>query len=334
MAFNLNTSILITTNKDVDAKFRIADNTARNLLITQDRVQIGHIIYHVADGRHYRLSEYPTLGSLTGVVWSEFGSGGSGDIQIYRVADNTARDALITNETIITGQLIYHITDDVYYKLEEYPTTGNLTGVVWSEFGTGSADSEVIRVADNTARDALITGENITIDNVIYHVADNQHYKLQTYPTAGSLTGVVWSNFGDVETRNEIIRVADTTERDNLITGENIILGQVIYREDTDQHWKLDTYPTAGSLTGVEWVEFGTVSTDIRRVADDTERNALITNQEINLGELIYHGADNTYYRLTEYPTLGNLGGVVWIEFGISPETKYIGLRILQSVTN
>ena len=32
---------------DLDLKFRVANNEERNELITKDRVEIGHIIYHV-----------------------------------------------------------------------------------------------------------------------------------------------------------------------------------------------------------------------------------------------------------------------------------------------
>ena len=69
--FPLSKSVFVSTRNDLDAKFRMADDTDRDKLITDDLIDIGHIIYHEADGKHYKLKTYPTYGSLTGVVWEE-----------------------------------------------------------------------------------------------------------------------------------------------------------------------------------------------------------------------------------------------------------------------
>ncbi len=72
--FNLNRPVLVTTDDDADAKFRQADNASRDLLITQQRVQLGHIIFHEADNQHYQLATYPSIGSTTGAVWEPLGA--------------------------------------------------------------------------------------------------------------------------------------------------------------------------------------------------------------------------------------------------------------------
>jgi hypothetical protein len=62
-------SIEITGSQDIDKKYRVANDAARNLLITNQAIQVGHVIFHEADGLRYKLETYPTAGSLTGVVW-------------------------------------------------------------------------------------------------------------------------------------------------------------------------------------------------------------------------------------------------------------------------
>jgi hypothetical protein len=55
----------------------VADDTVRDALITNDKIEVGHIIYHETDGVHYFLETYPTFGSLTGVSWGDIGGGTS-----------------------------------------------------------------------------------------------------------------------------------------------------------------------------------------------------------------------------------------------------------------
>lgn len=64
-----------STRGDETSKFRVNSIVNRDKLITDDRVDIGHIIYF-DNGTigsfprgHYVLEEYPTYGSVTGVVW-------------------------------------------------------------------------------------------------------------------------------------------------------------------------------------------------------------------------------------------------------------------------
>lgn len=62
-------SIEIKGSQDIDKKYRVANDAARNALITDQKIEVGHVVFHVADGLRYKLETYPTTGSLTGVVW-------------------------------------------------------------------------------------------------------------------------------------------------------------------------------------------------------------------------------------------------------------------------
>ncbi|NIJ45073.1 hypothetical protein FHR24_001512 [Wenyingzhuangia heitensis] len=71
--FDLTKPVKNNLRGDDTAKFRMANDAARDALITGDLIKLGHIIYHEADGKHYKLKTYPTFGILTGVVWDELG---------------------------------------------------------------------------------------------------------------------------------------------------------------------------------------------------------------------------------------------------------------------
>ena len=73
--FDLTKPVKNNLRGDDIAKFRVANDTQRDALITGDLVKLGHIIYHETDDKHYTLKAYPTYGDLTGVVWEEFGNG-------------------------------------------------------------------------------------------------------------------------------------------------------------------------------------------------------------------------------------------------------------------
>lgn len=98
MKLNIPYGIYVSTNEDLDAKFRVADNDERSYLILQDKVKKGHIIFNEAAnggvGQLQYLKEYPTLGSLEGVVWEAVGTGatsytGGGSSDITIVNDDT-----------------------------------------------------------------------------------------------------------------------------------------------------------------------------------------------------------------------------------------------------
>lgn len=134
---------------------------------------MGELIYLESSNRFYKLHQYPTLGDTTDVVWLLFGNE---DSDIIRVTNDTVRNSLIAHQRILIGQIIYHTDDNRHYKLTAYPTAGSQTGVVWTPF----AETEIIRVNDNTERDALITEQSIILGGLIYHVTDDEHYKLDS----------------------------------------------------------------------------------------------------------------------------------------------------------
>ena len=59
----------------LDSRYRVEDDDKRDLLILNDLIEVGDIIYHITDNKRYILDTYPTKKSLTGVVWSAEGDG-------------------------------------------------------------------------------------------------------------------------------------------------------------------------------------------------------------------------------------------------------------------
>ena len=53
----------------LDLKSNVANYTERNNLITNDQIDIGHLLYVKETNERLELKEYPTYGNLTGVVW-------------------------------------------------------------------------------------------------------------------------------------------------------------------------------------------------------------------------------------------------------------------------
>jgi len=94
MSLNLPFGVFRSTRGDTDLKFRVADDSARNSLIINDLIDIGHIIYHIADNNHYKLDTYPTYGSLTGIVWKPVGNEKSSSIT------STSEDTVATSKAV------------------------------------------------------------------------------------------------------------------------------------------------------------------------------------------------------------------------------------------
>lgn len=59
-----------TDRGPLDLESRVANDAERDLLITQDSVEKGCIIWHEADQLFYFLSSYPSYANLAGVVWT------------------------------------------------------------------------------------------------------------------------------------------------------------------------------------------------------------------------------------------------------------------------
>lgn len=88
-------------------------------------------------------------------------------------------------------------------------------GVYRSTRGPVELKFEVI---DNSARDSLITNDLINRGHIIYHINDNEHYKLVTYPIIGNLVGVVWDTFGGSLTSSEIKTLYEANPDTNAFT--------------------------------------------------------------------------------------------------------------------
>lgn len=92
--------------------------------------------------------------------------------------------------------------------------------------GTTSSDHLDVKfeVQNNTERDLLITEKSIKKGHIIYHLNDNCHYFLDTYPTPGSLVGVKWefvgakrSNSLDLDSEDTVLTSKGAKELKTLI---------------------------------------------------------------------------------------------------------------------
>ena len=95
--------IATTSSEHLDAKYKVLTNTERDALITGKQIQLGFQIYHVLDAAVYYLKEYPTEGSITGVVWEEFGD--AADIALALATKYDKTGGLISGDVTITGNL-------------------------------------------------------------------------------------------------------------------------------------------------------------------------------------------------------------------------------------
>jgi len=92
MNLNLPYGIYVSTNADLDVKYRVANNTARDALITNKLVKVGFVIYNESDNKRYWLKTYPTEGSLTGVEWE--------DINLKITTENTSGISTLVNNVL------------------------------------------------------------------------------------------------------------------------------------------------------------------------------------------------------------------------------------------
>lgn len=88
--FNLPGSVRISNSKPIDGdRYLVDDDTARDLLVTNDRVHEGLQIYHAADKKIY-YCDLLVLGDAGNTSWTEIGSGGGAfAIWLYGEGDNS-----------------------------------------------------------------------------------------------------------------------------------------------------------------------------------------------------------------------------------------------------
>ena len=77
----------------LDRRYEVADNAARDLLITQRKIKVGRVILHTGENKHYKLKTYPTPGSLTGVEWEESETGN----KVPLASPSTLTDGSVVN---------------------------------------------------------------------------------------------------------------------------------------------------------------------------------------------------------------------------------------------
>lgn len=141
MSLNLPFGVYVSTRDFVDLKYEVLDDTARDLLITDDLVKKGKLIYHVTDDEIYRLKEYPTYGSLTGVVWVPLGGGGSMTGQeisnlLFALSNtNNLTDALLVKiNNLLANSITTYIVGEKVYDTTKKPLIIK-NNAIWSYVG-------------------------------------------------------------------------------------------------------------------------------------------------------------------------------------------------------
>lgn len=90
-----------TTRGRIDVKYRVANETEQNALITNDLIEVGDIIWlqsaNEGKGKHLFLETYPNFGSLVDVIWKPVGNEKTGDI--------TTNDSEKVPDSTVTYQL-------------------------------------------------------------------------------------------------------------------------------------------------------------------------------------------------------------------------------------
>lgn len=125
MSLNLPYGVFRSTRGGIEEKFEVADNAARDILITSDLIKKGWVVYHITDDKHYKLKTYPTYASLTGVVWVEFGAGSEmSDAAIKTAYENNS------NTNPLTDALLNKLNaSDVTHYLTPVQATSDLTAI-------------------------------------------------------------------------------------------------------------------------------------------------------------------------------------------------------------
>lgn len=168
--FNLTKSVFVSTSDDTDGKFRVANDTARDALITGELIKIGNIIYHEADQKHYSLKTYPTIGSITGVVWEVFGNGNTH----FKLSHETESALNTAHPTGVAGDYaIVNATDTIWV----WDTDTN----AWVNSGSGSAITVLDILTSSSVTAALSANQGRVLrelirDNVVHSgdFANNQ----------------------------------------------------------------------------------------------------------------------------------------------------------------
>ncbi len=159
-----------STRGDETSKFRVNSIVNRDKLITDDRIDIGHIIYFdngtlgTFPRGHYKLEKYPTYGSLTGVVWKAISSEEAVVKLSYFVPSNRqVSDATYLNVTLSGNTLslpsIPFTADDVgktiaIKKAHQNPDTANGSELSDTQLGrlvTATVTIQSVDVANQTA---------------------------------------------------------------------------------------------------------------------------------------------------------------------------------------
>ena len=171
--------VYVSTDDDLDAKYRVVNDTARDALITSKLVKAGHVIYHEADGVRYMLKSYPTEGDLTGVVWDE----------IYTTSDGNLVSDAEKSAYLVPTKRVFTETDPSTIGVPDAGDSwiGTWGGKLWVKLPDGTVDYNNI----NGFRGFVDTG-----DVVPANLQNGDWVRAKTTGTYTNFSGVS-ANAGD-----------------------------------------------------------------------------------------------------------------------------------------
>lgn len=207
MAINIQDGFNVQTNKPIDARFVFADVTARNALSSLLRYE-GLTVYVIATKKYYSL-----INGILDANWVEGAGGGKG---ITIVADETARDAIATDDRF-EGMIVYVTADQTNFQLQ-----GGITNADWIEFGKGGG---VLVVPDYG--DLLAIDSDDRYDGLIVYVQDER----ENWQLRGGILDANWVNLDELylikSTAMQTLTASQVATLSSALVQQIVVRGQV-----------------------------------------------------------------------------------------------------------
>jgi hypothetical protein len=244
-----------STRGDETSKFRVNSIVNRDKLITDDRIDIGHIIYfdNGTEGffprGHYQLEEYPTYGSLTGVKWKPLASEEVIVRLSYFVPDNRKTSDATYLDVTLSGNILSlpsvpFTADDVgktiaIKKAHQNPDTAD---------GTELPDTQLGRLVT-----ATVTIQSVDVGNQTAVISE-------TLNQSGQLRAFLFYNY--LDNYVEAVNTCYDSEISKLEIDISGIVGLSLFGASHSNRYiliksatgDLNVYPKKGLQTVFKWV--------------------------------------------------------------------------------
>jgi hypothetical protein len=172
MGITLGSNFTVNTNLPLDDRMQVADNTARDALVSGRRYE-GLIVYSVAAGVNYQL-----VGGILNANWTALGGSGSG---VTVVADITARDAILAGSRT-EGMIVYVNSDDTHYTLKAGILNAN-----WAVLsGLATVNYSVDSFNGTGSQTAFTLTTNPATENNTFVYVNGVYQEKDTYSVSGT----------------------------------------------------------------------------------------------------------------------------------------------------